>query len=669
MHVTSRAGARLGSLRLTLSGSHLHNIIAPKPSFGRLLSTIKFYNRNPRPIKKRRLKLPLYPPPQVIGMTSQVKILAHIDSRYKKEFIRESGGGEDVAALNRPLPSAESIKNAVAASEVASETAETAVQEPAPPPRVYKLYHWKVHAPNARLVYIRDAQTADHELSQLGDGPLGFDMEWKPAFYKGQKANPVALIQLANDDVILLLQVSAMNGFPQKLKEIMESGKIVKTGVGIQNDCKKLYLDYAVVARNCVDLSLLARTVDNERWKGRYALPIGLARLCEAYEELTLHKGSITRSNWETLLSEPQQHYAANDSHSAYRLYQRLSAMTLTLSPSPSFVYYTFNYVDGRLCDAEGIAWQPVNPNYDPGPPPPPREPKAKNEKNEKEVSRNDEGDTKVASSKYYISHKPRGPRRRPEFPNASNVTVMEAPSSYANMTARGGHRHRSPMNQPPSQEQLWQARRPVVNMTNPHHPWSSPVARQQHEHDRFFPHGAIAGNTSPQQYQRRPRPPEAAPNPSSFSPGPMQFSHQYPSRGRGRGGPVGMQEVPARNMEEMVGWDGHQQQRGRGRRGPAGRQEVSARYMEETVDRDGQQQQRGWGRGGPVGRQEVPARNVEEMFLQDIWKGWGAGMGGSSSSRDAACIREDREGILEVEAGVVENDERQISDENIDNV
>ena len=72
-------------------------------------------------------------------------------------------------------------------------------------------------------------------------------------------------------------------------------------------DVQKLWRDYSVSVRNCVDLSLLARTVDNARWKGKYSQPIALARLCEAYEELTLHKGKITRSNWERELTEAQQ--------------------------------------------------------------------------------------------------------------------------------------------------------------------------------------------------------------------------------------------------------------------------------------------------------------------------------------------------------------------------
>lgn len=73
------------------------------------------------------------------------------------------------------------------------------------------------------------------------------------------------------------------------------------------DDCKKLWKDYGVNVRNCIDLGLLARTVDNAHWKGKYSSPIGLARLCETYHELSLAKGKVQRSNWEANLSTLQQ--------------------------------------------------------------------------------------------------------------------------------------------------------------------------------------------------------------------------------------------------------------------------------------------------------------------------------------------------------------------------
>lgn len=89
---------------------------------------------------------------------------------------------------------------------------ENSAEEPKPPPRVYPLYSWRTQAPNTRLVYIRDLQTAETEVARLKPGPLGFDLEWKPNWQKGQQENPVALVQLASEDTVLLIQVSAIRG-------------------------------------------------------------------------------------------------------------------------------------------------------------------------------------------------------------------------------------------------------------------------------------------------------------------------------------------------------------------------------------------------------------------------------------------------------------------------
>lgn len=146
--------------------------------------------------------------------------------------------------------------------------------------------------------------------------------------------------------------------------------------------------------RHCVDLSLLARTVDNVRWKGKYTSPIGLARLCETYFQQTLSKGKICRSNWEANLTVAQQmcQYkfffhrldriglimssldAANDAHSGLSLYLHLSSMLGATLPRPLPGYYSFDFMYGylyHLSKAEpSKLWQAQNPNYDPGPPP-----------------------------------------------------------------------------------------------------------------------------------------------------------------------------------------------------------------------------------------------------------------------------------------------------------
>ncbi|KAJ7169533.1 ribonuclease H-like domain-containing protein [Mycena filopes] len=247
------------------------------------------------------------------------------------------------------------------------QAAESAAKHPPPPTTRYS---WQNARPLPTQLYITEADDADAALSSF-KGPCGIDIEWKPSFRKGEKEHPVALLQLVNNDTIVLLHLCRMQGgFPKNLKTLLEDSAIVKAGVGIQGDAKKLYKDCAVNLRNCVDLSLLARSVDNPRWKGKYGDPIGLARLIAAYEDRLLQKGRITRSNWENRLDTEQREYASN----GLALYTRLHLMLTAMDNPPNPNCYTFDAVRGRLCEPSGIAWVPYNPDYDPGPPPPPKD-------------------------------------------------------------------------------------------------------------------------------------------------------------------------------------------------------------------------------------------------------------------------------------------------------
>src|ERR1700733_11270920 len=72
------------------------------------------------------------------------------------------------------------------------------------------------------------------------------------------------------------------------------------------DDCKKLWKDHRVSVRNCVDLAVLARSVD-ERWKGPYGGGIGLSRLVDTYLGRKLAKGRAQTSNWEVELTTQQK--------------------------------------------------------------------------------------------------------------------------------------------------------------------------------------------------------------------------------------------------------------------------------------------------------------------------------------------------------------------------
>jgi len=234
-------------------------------------------------------------------------------------------------------------------------------------------YDWRTFTGNAQLRYIVTEGTANECIARIASRPsrltIGLDFEWRPTFKPGTPENPIALVQLACDDEILLVHVSAIQAFPTGLRDLLESAESVKVGVGIQYDCKKLWKDHRVSVRNCVDLALLARSVD-ERWKGPYGGGIGLSRLVDTYLGRKLAKGRAQTSNWEVELTTQQKEYAANDCHSSVAVYRTLIQRALILDRAPEEEWFTFDAIKGILRDVEGRPWFAFNPFYDPGPPP-----------------------------------------------------------------------------------------------------------------------------------------------------------------------------------------------------------------------------------------------------------------------------------------------------------
>jgi 3'-5' exonuclease len=86
---------------------------------------------------------------------------------------------------------------------------------------------------------------------------LGFDVEWKPSVYKGSTSK-VSVIQMSASKSALILQTNvllnskkSLNSL-QTLQNILSSTRILKVGVGIVDDLKKLHFDYGM----CVCVSV-----------------------------------------------------------------------------------------------------------------------------------------------------------------------------------------------------------------------------------------------------------------------------------------------------------------------------------------------------------------------------------------------------------------------------
>lgn len=80
----------------------------------------------------------------------------------------------------------------------------------------HTLYDWRTTTADAQLQYIVTEGTANECIARIASRPspvtIGLDMEWRPTFAPGRPENPIALVQLACDDEILLVHVSAMQG-------------------------------------------------------------------------------------------------------------------------------------------------------------------------------------------------------------------------------------------------------------------------------------------------------------------------------------------------------------------------------------------------------------------------------------------------------------------------
>lgn len=112
----------------------------------------------------------------------------------------------------------------------------------------------------SRVFVVDNASSCDKLLqSYLSKYPsklnfLGLDCEWVNK--KGQTNVPVALLQIATPlSDCFLIRLCKMDGhLPQTVREILEDKSILKFGVGIKDDAKRLTGMFGVNVLGCVDL-------------------------------------------------------------------------------------------------------------------------------------------------------------------------------------------------------------------------------------------------------------------------------------------------------------------------------------------------------------------------------------------------------------------------------
>jgi len=143
---------------------------------------------------------------------------------------------------------------------------------------------------------------------------LGFDTETRPSFKKGV-VYPTALIQISALDQAWLLRVSRM-GYPPELLEVLTREDILKVGLGLNDDLRRLRADFQFEPGGFLDLQqyVTAFRIEEKGLKKLSGIVLG-RRISKAQQV----------SNWDAdLLTDAQLRYAATDAWICLKIYNRL---------------------------------------------------------------------------------------------------------------------------------------------------------------------------------------------------------------------------------------------------------------------------------------------------------------------------------------------------------
>ncbi len=220
--------------------------------------------------------------------------------------------------------------DAVPRAEAPAPAAATAAEEPVAPAAAPATVHgWRTHWSSEEInqlplrqyegpvrIVKDDADVPDMMRALHQERVLGFDTESRPAFQRGQSF-PVSLIQFATVDTVYLVQIQQLQN-PERIWTVFGAADVIKTGVAIQHDLRKLGEMAEVTPAGFVDLAAIATRMGFKK--------TGLRGLAAAILGIRVSKGA-QRSNWaREELTEAQIRYAATDAWVAREIYLAIAA-------------------------------------------------------------------------------------------------------------------------------------------------------------------------------------------------------------------------------------------------------------------------------------------------------------------------------------------------------
>ncbi|KAK4499797.1 hypothetical protein PRZ48_007983 [Zasmidium cellare] len=209
----------------------------------------------------------------------------------------------------------------------------------------HKLYK-AADGTSPKVLYCTNFETAEKQAKLFLDEPvLGFDLEWEPksSIAHGTIKRNVSLIQIASEDKIGLFQIALFKGetaaelMPPTLRKILESPDVIKTGVNVSGDTRRMQLCLDVEMKGVMELSHLYRVVKfsaNQPKLVSFKL-VALADQVRDVLLLPLKKDDSRMSSWSRLLNGQQTHYAAADAYAGLRLFHTLEKQRKEMTPIP----------------------------------------------------------------------------------------------------------------------------------------------------------------------------------------------------------------------------------------------------------------------------------------------------------------------------------------------
>ncbi|GCB65742.1 hypothetical protein scyTo_0013496 [Scyliorhinus torazame] len=154
---------------------------------------------------------------------------------------------------------------------------------------------------------------------------IGIDCEWISIT---GKPNPVSLLQLASySGLCLLVRMAQLTKdgrlLPKTLLDLLGNGSVLKVGVDAFEDGSKLFRNYCITVRGCLDVRYL---VMRQSRKCNFTCALSLKSLAQDILHFTLDKSLHLRcSNWEAEeLTNEQVTYAAQDAQVSVALFFHL---------------------------------------------------------------------------------------------------------------------------------------------------------------------------------------------------------------------------------------------------------------------------------------------------------------------------------------------------------